>query len=367
MTVPVPINIIVIGYGLIGPRHAEAVDQCPTTRLLAIVDTSKDGSKRARARKQFPEVPVFKSLDSVFEQGLQPDGAIVCTPNRTHLDVTKVLAKHKVNILVEKPISPTVEDALAINKVALEHDVKLIVGHHRRFNPYVLATKKHLERCGKIIAVDAVWCAKKCETYFKATPWRCSKSLGGGVINLNLVHDLDLLQYFLGPITSVYATECEKTREDNVGDDAVVEGAVLTLTFKSGARGSFIVCDNVVSPYNFEMGTGENPLIPKNEQGIDGVFYRFFGTRGTFSVPDLRLFHQDDAKEPGWWEPITKEQTENNVEGIPFLLQVEHFAKVIRGHEKPRCTPKDGIAAMLAISAVVESLDTGLPVNVATY
>jgi myo-inositol 2-dehydrogenase/D-chiro-inositol 1-dehydrogenase len=367
MTITSPLSIVVIGYGLIGPRHAIAVDECPLTQLVAIVDPFKKHEKRHRARAQFPSVPQFKTLSDLFDSGIHIDGAIVCTPNHTHLSVAHALAERGVAMLIEKPISPSVEDALQIKKIAEESGVKLIIGHHRRFNPYVLATKRNLERCGKIIAVDAVWCLKKCESYFKQTPWRCSKALGGGVINLNLVHDLDLLQYFLGPIQSVYASECEKTRDDNIGDDAVVEGAVLTISFKSGTRGSFIVCDNVVSPANFEMGTGENPLIHKNSEGIDGVFYRFFGTRGTLSVPDMRLFHQDGIKEAGWWQPISKETLDEDVEGVPFALQVEHFAKVMRDEEVPRCTADDGIAAMLAIDAVVKSLETDMPVAVADY
>lgn len=365
MTITSSLSIVVIGFGLIGPRHAQAVDECPQTHLAALVDPFKTHEKRHTARTMFPSVPHFRTLEGLLASGIHIDGAIVCTPNHTHLHVAQVLAKHNIAMLIEKPISPDVEDAVKIKRLSEDTGIPMIIGHHRRFNPYVLATRDHLHRCGKIIAVDAVWCLQKCESYFKQTPWRCSKKMGGGVINLNLVHDLDLLQYLLGPIKCVYATECEKTRDDNTGEDAVVEGAVLTLTFQSGTRGSFIVCDNVISPANFEMGTGENPLIEKNSQGIDGVFYRFLGTRGTLSVPDLTLFHQDGSKETGWWSPMHKESIDADVEGVPFALQVEHFAKVMKGEEEPRCTPDDGIRAMLAIDAVVKSLETDMPVKVA--
>lgn len=367
MTITSPLAIAIIGFGLIGPRHAQAVDECPLTQLVGLVDPFSRQEKRHRARAQFPSVPQFKTLADLFDSGIHVDGAVVCTPNHAHLKVARMLASRGIAMLIEKPISPSVEDALEIKRLGQETGVKMIVGHHRRFNPYALATKAQLARVGKVIAVDAVWCLKKCESYFEQTPWRSSKAMGGGVINLNLVHDLDLLQYFLGPIESVYAAECEKVRESNTGDDAVVEGAVLTIKFKSGTRGSFIVCDNVVSPANFEMGTGENPLIRKNNDGIDGVFYRFFGTRGTLSVPDLTLFHQDGVKDSGWWKAITKESYGGNTEGIPFNLQMEHFAKVIRGEEEPRCTADDGIFAMLAIEAVVKSLETDMPVKLASY
>lgn len=358
-------NIIVIGYGLIGPRHAHAVDSCPATTLTAIVESSPSDTRRIEAQEQFPSAQVYSSVQQCLESSAHIDGAVVCTPNYTHYAISKHLLTLGINVLVEKPMCPKVEEAEELEALAKKHGVQLLVGHHRRFNPYVMATKRHLHRCGTIVAVDAVWCLKKCDEYFEQAPWRQFKSQGGGVLNINLVHDLDLLQYLLGPLKEVYASEVMRTRDPGTEDeqDSVEEGAVIHLTFANGTRGSFIVCDNVISPANFEMGTGENPLIPQCEQSVDGVFYRFFGTRGTLSVPDLKLFHQPQGKE-GWWERIQKEHLHETFDSIPFALQMEHFARVIQGEEKPQCTASDGILAMKAVDAVKRSLETKGPVAI---
>ena len=55
------------------------------------------------------------------------------------------------------------------------------------------------------------------------------------------------------------------------------EGAALTIKFESGVTGTFICSDNVVSPFNFESGTGENPTIPQN-QGCQ-VFIVYLGLK----------------------------------------------------------------------------------------
>ncbi|CEP20571.1 QTH1 [Cyberlindnera jadinii] len=361
MTIAVS-NVVVVGYGLIGPRHAHAVNNCPSTNLVGIVESYLTEEKRQAALAEFPGVKFFSSVEECLESGVKIEGAVVCTPNHTHYAISKLLLQNNVNVLVEKPISPNVEEARELKRVALRHGVKLLVGHHRRFNPYVMATKRHLHKCGQIVAVDAVWCLKKCEEYFEQAPWRRSKEQGGGVLNINLVHDLDLLQYFLGPLSEVYASPVEKTRDPS--EDSVEEGAVILMTFANGTRGTFIVCDNVVSPANFEMGTGENPLIPQIEDSTDGVFYRFFGTQGSLSVPDLRLFHQKDLKQPSWWEKICKEHLDEDLSSIPFALQMEHFGNVIQGEEEPTCTADDGVMAMNAVNAVIESLDTQKPVKV---
>lgn len=357
------LKLIVCGLGLIGPRHAEQIAQNKETELIAFIDPSP---KAQLIADQF-NVPLYSSLTELLNAGLRPDAAYVCTPNALHVSVALELANEGIHILVEKPISTKVEDAIALKDCVESKGVKLLVGHHRRFNPYILATKKHLSKLGAIIAVDGVWTLKKNDTYFKQVYWRNVKSLGGGPILINLVHDLDLLQYLMGPIKRVYAEKLSQHRDIVESDDPVDEGAVLTLSFKSGAKGTFIVSDNVISPFNFEMGTGENPLIPKVEDPTDGVFYRIFGTKGTLTVPDFHYYHQNDLKpglEKGWWEPLHKTVLEKDISGIPFALQLDHFVKYVRGEEDAKCTITDGISALLVIEAIMESLESGAPRNV---
>ena len=73
-----------------------------------------------------------------------------------------------VHVLVEKPISTSIEDGQKLIEAAREKNVCLLVGHHRRFNPYLLAAKKEVERggLGTMIAVQGSWCLRKPEEYF---------------------------------------------------------------------------------------------------------------------------------------------------------------------------------------------------------
>jgi len=109
--------------------------------------------------------------------------------------------------------------------------VELLVGHHRRFNPYLLAAKKALDEksLGRVIAVQGTWCLKKPDGYFNgAGEWRRSGE-SGGVVLINLIHEVDLLQYLLGPIVFVSALATVKTR----GFEAE-EGAAILLRFERG-------------------------------------------------------------------------------------------------------------------------------------
>lgn len=355
------VNIVVVGGGgLIGPRHVQHVVNHSNTELFAVIDVSDAGAKIAAAHN----ARFFHSIGEMIEfcdneRYPYPDGAIVCTPNHTHIKLSVELASHGINLLVEKPLSSDINESKAMKQYAEEKGVKLLVGHHRRFNPYIVYAKQNLDKVGEIIAVQGTWALRKDEQYFQKGLWRTDRATGGGPLMINLVHDIDLLQFLFGPLERVYAELVKKQRKHYPNVD---EGAVLTLKFKSGVCGTFICSDNVSSPFNFEAGTGENPTVPKESEAVG--FYRVFGSQGTLSIPDLNLFHQPDTAGTGSW--LNEFTTEKIVdEGLlhekPFDLQLDHFVDVIKGKEEPFCTADDGISALLCIDAVLRSIETGLP------
>ena len=118
-----------------------------------------------------------------------------------------------------------------------------------------------------------------------------------------------------------------------------------------------------MSPFNFESGTGENPTIPQN-QGVSGI-YRIFGSKGTLSMPDMKLYHQDKDVISSWTNSINETVIELDLEKLPFDSQLEHFIDLIRGNVKePWCSIDDGISALLCIDAVMKSIESDMPVKV---
>ncbi|KEF52383.1 oxidoreductase [Exophiala aquamarina CBS 119918] len=346
-----PKRIAVVGVGLIGPRHAETVVASPNALLAAIVDPMPAG-KALAARL---DVPYYQSVTELLNSVDKPDGAIICTPNHIHVPVGLDLARAGVNILVEKPISIDIESGRELIRTAAEAGVRVLVGHHRRFNSYILAAKTTIVsgRLGDLIAVNGIWSTYKPLEYFDPpAEWR--RTTTGGVILINMIHEIDLMHYLLGPITRVYAEPIPPKR----GFEAD-EGAAITLKFESGAVGSFLLADNTPSPHNFEAGTGENPLIPK--AGKD--FYRIFGSNATLSVPDMSIWSYESDTTKSWHSRMSSEQIDVNAK-TPFESQLEHFVAVIKGTEEPSCSGVDGLAALMVCNALKQSLETGEPVMV---
>lgn len=394
------VQLVVIGAGLIGPRHAQHVFDRPDCELFAIIDHSAKGPLVAA---RFSTL-LFRSVDELLEfcddRGLKmPDGAIVATPNHTHVDIGTKLARRGIHMLMEKPLAPTAAECQALILECRRQGVKLLVGHHRRFNPYIITAKQNLAKIGRPIAIQGTWALKKPESYFREKPWRSSTEMGGGTMLINLVHDIDLLQYLLGPVVRVYSELLIRQRATGNIEEAVDEGAVLTLRFANGCCGTFVCADNVISPYSFESGTGENPTIPQSENSSG--FYRLFGSEGTLSIPDFTLHHQRNLPydERHWLNPVASDSLELSYKELeegemgnsqmqfglttpspspndkdspihhirqgapaPFELQLEHFVNLITGRENEvKCSGEDAMRALLCVDAILRSSQTSMP------
>lgn len=369
---PEQLNIVIIGAGLIGPRHAQSVQAHPETNLIAFIDPSPSAISIASSFN----VPCHPSLDALLSSNSTPppDAAIICTPNHTHVPLALQLLEKKIHILLEKPVSDSLATAESLLSAASQTpSVKILVGHHRRFNPYIQSTKALLDSnsLGSIIAVNGLWTLLKPDSYF-APPlgaWRADKHKGG-VLGINLIHDIDVLQFLFGSVTRVFAEGTTPQRVDGNPSHTAEEGCAVTLRFASGVVGTFLVSDVVPSPLNFETGTRENPAIPgveREESASD--CYRIFGRGGSLSVPDMTRWSYDGldgSGEKGWNRGLSVEKMPvDGVDVKPFDRQWGHFVRVLRGEEEVSCSVEDGVRALRVVGGVREAMESGMPVNIA--
>lgn len=346
------LTIAIIGLGVIGPRHAQAVLQNPNTTLIAIVDPSPSASTLSANLK----VPLYKSIATLLSSPHRPEAAIICTPNNTHIPIATTLISNNIHILIEKPFCTDPSEAPSLLTLLSHSPSKALVGHHRRFNPYITATLSLLPDLGSITAISGHWLLLKPPSYFlPPTQWHATST--GGVILINLIHEIDVLHYLFGPIARIHVEATPSLRSH-----AAEEGLAMTLRFRSGIVGTFLTCDATPSPWNFEMGTGENPSIPHvaNES-----FMRIFGQKASLSVPDMTIWSYADG-EKAWSSRLEKERVEVE-ERVPFDDQLEHFVRVCRGEEEPRCSVRAGLAAVVVCKAIKEGLEGSGTVDLEPY
>ena len=181
-----PLAIAVVGYGLIGRRHAAIIQQLPELHLCAVVEAASAARKDAATLG----VPVFEDIETMLAE-IEPQGAAVATPTPAHPEQCLALIAANIPTLVEKPIAVTSLEAAAITSAAQQADVPLLVGHHRRYNGMVRAAKQVITSgaIGELRAVQSTCWFYKPDYYFEVAPWRTKH--GAGPISVNLVHDVE--------------------------------------------------------------------------------------------------------------------------------------------------------------------------------
>ncbi len=332
-------RIVVVGAGLIGRKHVELV--ASHARLEAVVDPVPAARDLATEYGAQWFADLAECLDAV-----QPDGVIVASPNGVHLEHATLCLDAELPVLIEKPLADTVAAARAIVDHSARTGTPVLVGHHRRHSPVVIAAHRVIRegRLGRLVSVNALFWLNKPADYFKMT-WRTKE--GGGPVYINLIHDIDLLQHLCGPIQSVQAQEARDVRGFEVEDTSAV-----ILSFEKGALGTVTISDTVSAPWSWELTSGENPAYPKTDQSC----YMIGGTEGSLSLPDLRVWSHVGAQ--SWWSPIETEVVEVTPTD-PVAAQFQHFLEMIEGHAQPRVTASDGLRNIVVLEAIKTAARTG--------
>ena len=152
---------------------------------------------------------------------------------------------------------------------------------------------------GSVVAVVGTALFYKPDDYFETGGgWR--RQPGGGPILLNLIHEVNNLLSLVGDIVRVQAVTSNATRGYPVEDTAA-----MVFTFANGALGTFLLSDTAASPRSWEQTSQENKSYDSHP---DEDCYHIAGTRGSLSVPTMRLKVYDGAA--SWWEPFTSSTVE---------------------------------------------------------
>lgn len=342
-------RIAVAGAGLIGRRHIEEIDASGSAELASIVDPGPAGPELAGKYS----VALYGSLGEMFAAD-RPDGVILATPNRMHVDGGLECVAAGVPVIVEKPIGDSVEGATRLVEAGVAAGVPVLTGHHRQHSPIMRKAREIVASgvLGRIVAVTGTAMFHKPDDYFDAGGgWR--REPGGGPILLNLIHEVNNLQSLVGEVVRVQAVTSNATRGFPVEDTAA-----MIFTFAGGALGTFLLSDTAASARSWEQTSKENTDYPTYP---DEDAYHIAGTDGSLSIPTMRL--RTFPGKHSWYEPY-EDATVELERSDPLANQVEHFAAVIRGEAEPIVSGRDGLTTLRVVDAVLQAAQTGRPVDV---
>jgi predicted dehydrogenase len=335
------VRLASIGTGMIGQVHARALaklDCCEYTAIADMDPARKElaDSLRVKYYLDFKEMIAREKLD----------GVVISVPNEKHAEAGSYCADHGLHVFMEKPIASCVADAERLIESTKKNGVQLLIGHHRRFNPLINATKGILEKkeLGNIVGINMLWAMYKPSDYFlNSGEWRRRK--GGGPILINIIHEIDNLRYLYGEIERIYAEVNNKARNFEVEDTIGV-----TIRMKDGAIATILLSDTVPSKWAYEQTMGENDFFFRGK----GNTYHFLGDKGSLAFPEMLKIYYEDKNRAGWQYPLKMEKL-NLKSADPYPAQMEHFCKVVQGMDSPRTSGEDALQSLKVTMALRDS------------
>ena len=344
-------KIAVVGVGLGGKTHIKRLSSSTAAHLDSLVAPNRELN---HSIAHDHGVPLFHSINECLAIR-KVDGIVIASPNRFHAAQAKECIVAGVPVLLEKPITFTLDEGLELAELVEQTRAKVLVGHHRAHNPIIRVAREAVKegRMGRLVSVVGSAQFHKPAHYFVDGPWR--KEPGGGPILINLIHEIDNLRRLVGEISHVQAIISNKIRGFIVEDTVA-----MNFVFENGALGTFILSDTASTARSWEQTTQENQAYP-SYPGED--CYLISGTRGSLSIPTMHLKYYRDGVDPSWWTPFDEEVLQFDRKD-PLDLQIQHFVDVIRGDAEPLVTVRDGYRNLLVTEAIRRSALTKSVVDV---
>ena len=178
------VKVGVIGVGVLGRHHARLYKECSNARLVGVYDVNPEqGNKIA---EEFTTT-YFSDINELAEQ---VDALSVATPTDLHYDVVKDLLQKGKHVLVEKPITTTVEEANELVQIAKDNNLALMVGHVERFNPVMDFMEEKLDHPMFIEA-------HRLAPYPPPRPGMRPRGTEVGVTLDLMIHDIDVILHLV--------------------------------------------------------------------------------------------------------------------------------------------------------------------------
>jgi predicted dehydrogenase len=332
-----------VGCGRIAVRHGELLTgPVAGAQLVAVCDVDPE---KARAFGEKHDVPWFTDMDQMMTEAA-PDVVSVLTPSGLHCEHVLRLAPYGKHIVVEKPMALTLDDADAMIAACDNHGCRLFVVKQNRFNVPVVKLREAVEqrRFGKLVmgTVRVRWCRP--QAYYDQDTWRGTWEFDGGVLTNQASHHVDLLEWMMGDVESVFAKSATALANIETEDTAIA-----VLKFRNGALGC-IEATTATRPKDLE---GSISIL--GEKGTVEI--------GGFAVNKMKTWAFSETNDGD--ENVMEKYSVNppNVYGFGHQAYYEHVVDCLKDGGKQLVDGLEGRRSIELISAIYESIETGKEVQ----
>ena len=187
-----------IGCGRISPNHIEAAKN-NSLDFVAMCDILPDAMEKKSEMFGLDDVHKYTDYIELLKKE-EPELVAICTESGKHAAIALDCINAGCNVIIEKPIALSIEDANAIIEAGKQKGVLVCANHQNRFNKSVQYMRKALEkgRFGKLShgAAHVRW--NRGEQYYTQAPWRGTWAQDGGCLMNQCIHNIDLLRWMMG-------------------------------------------------------------------------------------------------------------------------------------------------------------------------
>jgi scyllo-inositol 2-dehydrogenase (NADP+) len=338
------INVGLIGFGLAGRSfHAPVIRAVNGLRLAAILQRSGD-----EAAKLYPDARIVRSVEELLAMS-DVRLIVVATPNDTHHPIARQCLAADRDVVVDKPLAPTKEEALDLVKFAQERGRLLTVYQNRRYDGDFQAVQQLVAggRLGRLVRFESNY--DRFRPQLKANAWRERSGPGSGILFDLAPHLIDHALLLFG-IPEAVTADIRVERENAIADDS------FDLTLHYAGRLRALLRATMLAP-------------------VTRPRFILHGTSGAY------VKHAFDVQEPKlragrlpWNETPTEEEQEEN-SGVLTLMKADgtttkqlvppapsdyrccyaNIRDVLLGTAAPAVSPQDALNVMCALELARES------------
>lgn len=335
----------IIGCGRIAKNHIKAaLDN--NLNIVALCDVLEDNIDAIIEKNQIENTKKYFDYKQMILEN-EIDLISIATESGLHAEIALYCIENNINVIIEKPMAMSLEDADKIIALAEQKKVKVSACHQNRFNVAVQQLREAVERnrFGKIShgSIHVRWNRNK--DYYTQAPWRGTWAQDGGALMNQCIHGIDLLRWMMNDeIIEVYG----KTQQQFHNYLETEDIGMAVVTFKNGAIATI---------------EGTTNVYPKN---LEETLY-IFGEKGTaklggksvntIDVWDFADITEEDQKNKGF-----EEQTQN-VYGNGHTSLFADMIDAIKNDRDPYVDGKAGREALELVLAIYKSAAEGRPVK----
>lgn len=320
---------------MIGKFHAEAITSLADAKLIGCFDEVQESSKNLAAAY---DCTSFEKLEDLLADE-SIDIVTICTPSGAHETPAVAAAQAGKHVIVEKPLEVTLEKCDSIINACEQSGVLLSTVFQSRFHEAPRLLKKAIEegRFGKLVLGNAYVKWFRTQEYYDSGAWRGTWALdGGGALMNQAIHSVDLLAWFMGPVTDIHAITDTLTHERIEVEDI----AVANLRFANGALGTI------------EATTSAFPGSLKKIE--------IYGSKGSVVIEeeDIKIWHFEESR-PEDEEILARFNAKTSTGGgaadpsaISYEAHAKQFQDVMDSIREDRKPFIDGLEARRSVEII---------------